>query len=502
LSQTTSLSWQDALAAAQQSLATNDLANAYSLFQQLAEKLPTHGEIQFGYAQVLLRIEQFDEAIQQFQLACRLLPARADCLFALADAFDKVDAQEDVKTVMDFIAQSFASDPEVLYKLAHYSREIGDTQRAHDFAQACIDLSDIPLLKAYAWQLLLSLPMELPLEHCEQEIKQLLNDAARTTEAGKEKQELKMLAHYALGRVYELMNMPKEAFSAWQSANQIQSQFCEFTCDDMLPFFQALQTLESSPAQNPKTLDFTPIFILGLPRTGSTLLEQLLSQHPLITSIGEQALLSQQAAGYLAKETNSSYPNLLDKITSEQATEAAIIYQNAVLRRQRNSPFVIDKLPANFQSIDLIFALFPAAKVIDMRRNTAAVALSVFQNFFAEHEPYFCDLQFFSQYEHCYIECMTHFKQRYAGKILDVHYEELVRHPTSALAKVFRFCNIQTAVSEREIERMCDVSLKTSTRVQTLSATQVKQGISATSIDKYATYLAFMQEAGLAVQDS
>lgn len=499
LSERNSLSWQEALTAAEQSLASNDLATAFPLFRQLAAKLPSNGEVQFGYGQVLLRIEHFDEAIQQLQIACQLLPMRSDCLFVLADAFDLVDAQQDVKTIMNFIEQGFSSDPKVLYKLAHYARETGSFEHAEHLIQTCINLSPPPLLSAYAWQLLVNLPRPLQISHCEQKIKNLLTNASSKLPAGQEKQECSMIAHFALGRIYELMEEPENAFIEWQAANDIQSKFCTFSCNDMHSYFQALQNTQVQQINEQNTDNFTPIFILGLPRTGSTLLEQLLSQHALISSIGEQTILSQQSAAYLMKVTNNQYPDLLTQLTQEQVIKAASIYRNALLRRQRNTPFVIDKLPANFQSIDLIFTLFPHAKVIDIHRHFPAVALSVFRNHFAENEPYFCNLQELSQYQRFYLDSMMHFKQRYPDKILDVHYEKLVSHPSAVLADVFQFCGVQTGVSEQDIADICKFSHTQSNRVFTLSASQVKQGISGENIDKYASYLPMMQQAGLVI---
>jgi tetratricopeptide (TPR) repeat protein len=490
------------LGLARNAVQNGDYQKAFSLFSEIQKIQPHHADVYFHFGAALLDVEEFDTAIQQLTQACQMLPQEHAPLFKLAEAFEAVNSIADVQTVMSFALKQFPNNPEVLYRAANFYREVGQLKKADDLASQCITYSQDLLLQAHAWLLKLNLGQMKRLEDAHLA---LVSISQATSNNDEHVQIAKMIVHFALGRYFELTKSPTKAFEHWKVANKVQISACDYRVKQLAPLFEAIKanSRHGVPDQQ-QSIGFTPIFILGLPRTGSTLLEQSLCRHSSVSSLGEQPIIASQVVNFLSHNLNEAYPLFMSKLDSDKGIElrkqAAKLYENAVLKRQLNSPFVIDKLPANFQSIGLIQALFPHAKIIHLSRHFEDTALSIFKNHFAVNEPYMCDLKELSNYHALYQDLMQHWHQTFPEKIYELRYEALVEHPQALLEDVLTYCGLEHEKQCWEEQANDGANEQAPARlVKTLSSAQVIEPIHQGAVGRHIEYAALLHQNGLQV---
>jgi hypothetical protein len=210
-----------------------------------------------------------------------------------------------------------------------------------------------------------------------------------------------------------------------------------------------------------------PIFIVGQPRSGSTLLEQMLCGHSDIKTAGELPFLAGDIAQGVNQITGQEFPLGCKKLTAEQCRSLGKHYLNRMQEIAPKAKFIIDKMPANYQSIGLIKMLLPQAKIIHITRDVKDVSWSIFTNHFAANEPYFCSLEEITHYHQKYLEVMEHWQNVLPDFVHHISYEELVKKPSGVLAGILDFCglNFQSACldfskQEGYISTLSDVQLR------------------------------------------
>jgi tetratricopeptide (TPR) repeat protein len=517
------VSFEKQLNIAQDAVAKGDFKRAFNLFLALQKLAPKRGDVCFYFGSALLSVEEFDSAITQLSNACQLLPTQHEPLFKLADAFEMVNSVRDVETVINFALTQFPKNAVVIYRAANFYREVGQLIKADELASECINYSDDNLLRSYAWLLKLNLGQMQDINLAHDALSAInniipniddLSDNLSPNEPNSDKvdnnsasdNKLQMIVNYALGRYFELAKRSKPAFAHWKVANQLQLSMCDYRVNDLRDLFTAIQINSNAKKYHrAKSTRFTPIFILGLPRTGSTLLEQMLCQHSDVSSLGEQAIIASQVANFVAHHTQQPYPLFMPELDTRKGQEicqqAANIYVNAIKKRQLSTPFVIDKLPANFQSIGLIKTLFPHAKIIHLTRQFADTGLSIFKNHFDANEPYLCDLGELSVYNQLYGKLMQHWRQIYQDEIFEIEYETLVSQPQSTMHQVLAFCGLshqqECWYEQYKKEDKREQKHKLVSMVKTLSSAQVTEPIHQRAIGQHNKYAAYLKLNGL-----
>ena len=476
------------LHAANRLMASSQHTKAYPILIDLLSSYPKNGLLNYLTGQCYLHWQEFDQAIACFTLCCQVMPQHFDAIFALMESFESVNAHEDVATLNDYMLQQFPKQPEVLYKAAQYYSEIGKFADAVKVLNECIKecekTTDHRLLQSYAYLLLCKVDKDLPKERLITKLNKMVNADITNEHA-------RMLCHYSLGEIYHSLENPNEAFTHWQAANQYQLSTASFRTQDLSGFFNDIKRchahLKPSAGDDAQSDDtFVPIFILGLPRTGSSLLDSLLSAHSQIQSMGEVTTLSNKLAAFLSNHYQQPYPAFMQDIitrlsapnTQNVLAKCAQLYTNDVRKRQLTSQFVINKLPANFQSIGLIKTVFPNAKIIHLVRNFEDTALSVFRHHFSSSEPYFCDIAELSAYNAMYLDVMSFWQQIYGEQILTLRYEDLVSDTPRTIKSVLQYCGLA-------FEQACCYTTtaknskddKPLVPIKTLSAVQVREPI-------------------------
>jgi tetratricopeptide (TPR) repeat protein len=225
-----------------------------------------------------------------------------------------------------------------------------------------------------------------------------------------------------------------------------------------------------------------PIFIVGLPRAGSTLLEQILASHSQVEGTMELAeipRLAQHLQGREQQDSHPRYPGVLAELSAAQLTRFGEKYLvDTQIYRADMRPFFVDKMPNNFRHIGLLHLILPNAKIIDARRAPMACCFSNFKQLFAAGQEFTYSLQDIGRYYRSYVELMAHWDTVLPGKVLRVHHEDLVADLEGSVRRLLEFCGLQ-------FEPQCVEFHKNERSVRTASSEQVRRPIFRDGVDQW-----------------
>ena len=227
-----------------------------------------------------------------------------------------------------------------------------------------------------------------------------------------------------------------------------------------------------------------PIFIVGLPRAGSTLLEQILASHSQVDGTRELPnilSLSQRLRRRGRDSKRSSYPELLAELGPEELKEFGEHYIEDTRFHREGAPFFIDKMPNNFRHIGLIQLILPNAKIIDARRHPMACCFSGYKQLFAEGQEFTYSLEDCGQYYQDYVTLMDHWDSVLPGKVLRVQYEDVVADSESQVRRILDYCGLP-------FEQACVDFYQTERSVRTPSSEQVRQPIFKGGLDQWRNF--------------
>jgi tetratricopeptide (TPR) repeat protein len=224
-----------------------------------------------------------------------------------------------------------------------------------------------------------------------------------------------------------------------------------------------------------------PLFVVGLPRAGSTLIEQILASHSAVEGTMELAdipRLVQQLDGRGGDDAKPRYPAVLADLTAEQARELGEKYLADTRVYRTAKPFFIDKMPNNFRHIGLIHLILPNAKIIDARREPMACCFSNFKQLFATGQEFTYSLEDIGRYYRAYAEVMAHWDAVLPGKVLRVQYEAVVDDLGGNVRRLLDFCGL-------DFEPACLEFHRTERSIRTASSEQVRQPIFREGLDQW-----------------
>jgi tetratricopeptide (TPR) repeat protein len=245
--------------------------------------------------------------------------------------------------------------------------------------------------------------------------------------------------------------------------------------------------------------DPDPIFILGLPRSGSTLIEQILASHPQVEGTQELADVQRIVMELRSRGTdldNPRYPDVLAELTAEEFIRFAERFLTETrVYRQTGRPFFIDKMPNNFRDIGLIHLMLPNAKIIDARREPMACCFGNLKQLFSSGQEFCYNINDIARYYRTYLEIMRHWNAALPGWILTVHHEDVVDDLESSVRRILDFCGLP-------FEPACLEFHKTSRNVRTASSEQVRQPISREGLDQWRNYEPWLASLRAALGDA
>jgi hypothetical protein len=237
-----------------------------------------------------------------------------------------------------------------------------------------------------------------------------------------------------------------------------------------------------------------PIFILGLPRSGSTLLEQILASHSQVEGTQELVDVQRIVLELQGREPdldNPRYPATLMDMKAGDFARLGERYMTDTRVYRTQKPFFIDKMPNNFRHIGLIHLMLPNARIIDARREPMACCFSNLKQLFANGQEFTYSVDDIARYYRTYLELMRHWDEVLPGRVLRVHHEDVVADLESSVRRMLDYCGLA-------FEPACIEFHKTRRSVRTPSSEQVRQPIFRDGLDqwkKYEPWLDPLQEA-------
>jgi tetratricopeptide (TPR) repeat protein len=247
--------------------------------------------------------------------------------------------------------------------------------------------------------------------------------------------------------------------------------------------------------------DPAPILIVGLPRSGSTLIEQILGSHSKVEGTQELTDIQQIVLGLQDREPdldNPRYPGVLAAMKQEEFAALGEKYLRDTRIFRSGKPHFIDKMPNNFRHLGLIHLMLPNARIIDVRREPMACCFSNFKQLFGNGQEFTYSIPDIARYYRSYVELMRHWDAVLPGKILRVRYEDVVDDLESNVRRILDFCRL-------EFEPRCVEFYRTERSIRTASSEQVRQPIFRDGLDQWKHYDAWLgplrEALGDALQD-
>ncbi len=298
----------------------------------------------------------------------------------------------------------------------------------------------------------------------------------------------KVFMFFSLGKAYEDMGEYKKSFKYYKSGNDYQKTNSDYSREDFSEECKNQISVCSKDLFDIKK-DWghdakDPIFILGLPRAGSTLTEQILASHSMVEGTHELPnilAIAHKLNLRKAQDEESRYPDILLSLSEPHLKLIGENYINDSEVFRSGKPYFIDKMPNNFRHIGLINLILPNAKIIDIRRNSMAGCFSCYKQLFSEGQEFTYGLEDLASYYNNYIELMDHWNKVLPGKILSLQYEDLVGDLENSVRKILDYC-------ELPFEQDCVEFYKSKRAVKTPSAEQVRQPIFKEGLDYWKNY--------------
>jgi hypothetical protein len=241
-----------------------------------------------------------------------------------------------------------------------------------------------------------------------------------------------------------------------------------------------------------------PIFILGLPRSGSTLLEQILASHSQVEGTQELADVQRVVLELQGRDgdlDNPRYPKVLPELTAADFRRLGETYLADTRAYRSGAPFFIDKMPNNFRHIGLIHLMLPNARIIDARRDPMSCSFSNLKQLFAQGQEFTYSIDDIARYYRTYLELMAHWDAVLPGRVLRVQHEDVVADLEGSVRRMLDHCGLP-------FEPACVEFHKTERSVRTPSSEQVRQPIFRDGLDQWKRYEPWLEPLRLALGDA
>ena len=455
-------------------------ATALMHFEKALQLKPDYAEAYYGYAKAYLYQHNFIESERHIRKAITLNPKQVEFYQLLADIYHE---QGHYTQALLHLDSALAMDPtlaNVYLNKGNVLMAMGEIAKAEEqFLK--VTTNPNPDTRINAHYSLVQLTKVTP---DNDSLRALLS--IKKESKGLSPNKLEYL-YFALGKCYGDIGEWATSFEYFNEGSRLKRQRITYNIEEHIQFTQRLingftqQTIEYLQAvANPSKL---PIFIVGMPRSGSTLVEQVLSAHSQIDGAGELKYLNNLIQCPIKNESSTLYyPENMLHLLPETCRAIAANYVTHLQQHSLQAIRITDKMPYNFSAIGLIHALLPNAKIIHVKRNPMDTCLSCYTKLFTEGQLYSYDLTELGQYYQCYERIMNHWRRILpADAWLEIEYEGMVNNLEEEAQRLIDFCELAW-------EPACLTFYQSKRQVRTASFIEVRQPIYSSSVERWRRY--------------
>jgi tetratricopeptide (TPR) repeat protein len=443
------------------------LDDAEFLLESVLVFAPDYHAARYDYALVLSQRHKYERALEEVQKLLRIEAGNRAFRILYANTRAGLGEHEEALRVFRELSAETPQNAELHLSSAHALKTLGHQSEAIESYRAAA--SARPSFGDAYW----SLANLKTYRFTAQEIARMRAQEAAPGSALVDRYHL----CFALGKALEDSAEYEESFGYYARGNAFKKSESRYDADEherSLHRQAQVCTRELFDARAGAGCERAdPIFIVGLPRAGSTLLEQILASHSQVEGTMELAEIPRLVLRLSGREHGHSpprYPAVLPELTREQLRRCGEKYLADTQVYRRGKPFFIDKMPNNFRHLGLIHLILPNARIIDARREAMACCFSNFKQLFASGQEFTYSLQDIGRYYRDYIELMQHWQRVLPGRILRVRHEQVVEDLEGNVRRILEFCGLP-------FEPQCVQFHKTERSVRTASSEQVRQPI-------------------------
>jgi tetratricopeptide (TPR) repeat protein len=473
-------------------LARGVLDDAELLLEAALVLAPDHRAARLDYGQALAQRHKYRQAADQAQRLLALDPRNKDYLSLAATAAVGLGEHERAIALYQAMLVEMPDNPDVHLWLGHALKTIdrvGDAIEAYraaararpDFGDAYWSLAN---LKTYRF--------------AESEIAQVRGaEEAAATQA-----EDRIHLCFALGKALEDQGEIAQSWHYYEQGNALKRAQSRYRPESIeantarqiavcTPGFFRAREGWGDPGPD-------PIFIVGLPRAGSTLLEQILASHTRVEGTQELADIQRIVVDLMGRDDDPDdprYPGILAQMAAEDFRGLGEKYLADTRIYRGDKPFFIDKMPNNFRHVGLIHLMLPNAKIIDARREPMSCCFSNLKQLFANGQEFTYSIDDIARYYRTYLELMEHWDAVLPGRVLRVHHEDVVADLEGSVRRMLDYCGLA-------FEPACVDFHKTRRSVRTPSSEQVRQPIFRDGLDQWKKFEPWLDRLAAALGDA
>jgi tetratricopeptide (TPR) repeat protein len=451
------------------------LTDSENLLRRALELAPGFTAARANLATILYKQNKASAAIAELEQIERQGSANLGHASLKAAALGRIGGHEEALALYQMLLDARPRDPRLWMSYGHILKTVGEQAKSVAAYRSALEIQ--PTLGEVWWSLANLKTIRFD-DHDIAAMEQGLQQ-----EIGKED---RFHLHFALGKAMEDKGQGDASFGHYVEGNRLRRALLEYNAVEQHRHVQrsaALFTAEffaDRKGQGCPAKD--PIFILGMPRAGSTLIEQILSSHPAIEGTAELPdvpAIARRLDGRKVRDDTSLYPECLARMTAKELCDLGQEYlDRASVQRFTDRPYFIDKLPNNWAHVGLIRLILPNARIIDARRHPLACCVSNFKQHYARGQRFSYDLAEVGSYYREYVTLMRHFDAVLPGHVLRVIHEDLVNDPETEIRRLLDFLGLP-------FDRACLSFHENPRAVRTASSEQVRRPISRDGLDQW-----------------
>ena len=463
--------------------------DAERLVKHARNRSAYHPLTQRAWGHTLLGSERLIEAEASFRELLKLEPDNPQNWAALGSVYIKLLRQEDALAAYEEAARLNPSQAGFRLAIGHVNKTLGRRAACEEAYRACLRL-DPKYAEAY-W----SLADLKNYSFSDTELtamQDLLASPAATTDEAQ--------LHFAIASALEQRERYAEAFRHYAEGNALRKRSSPFSIESFEAKSKRIAACYDSAFFRARAAaghpDPAPIFIVGLPRSGSTLIEQILASHSQVEGTMELHNVIAMVRELDHLDSNrDGYPESIRALSADELTGLGRRYIEETRAVRTGKARFIDKMPNNFSHVGLIHTILPQAKIVDVRRHPMDACFSNFKQYFAHGQSFSYDLADLGRYYRCYLALMDHWDQVLPGKVMHLQYEQLIRDPQSTVRRLLEYCGLPFEAATLQFH-------ENRRAVRTASAEQVRQPLYASGVGYWKRFASDLEPLRVSLGDS